>query len=222
MGKSVNVGTVALILPRCKKLASLTMCFAYRHISCAIRNPLYRPLLELTDLKYLNIGLTTLHTNHMVSLSKIEFFNYPTHLHLLSSGSASISIPTGFAKLVRLTHLGMSWTIGQSCNSDLQQFLRKSSTVVLIQWYDKHHSRSEVEKNLQDQELVDQRIVLLGDHENNEDAWELAECIVRWRVENKSKDTHLHLITIDRSFVGDTFATSKASELVDSVVVVSG
>ena len=128
----------------------------------------------------------------------------------------------GFAKLVRLTHLGMSWTIGWSCTSDLRQFLWKSSTVVLIQWYDKHHSHSEVEKNLQDQELVDQRIVLLGDHENDEDAWKLTKCIVRWRVENKSKDTHLHLITIDRSFIGDAFATPKASELVDSVVAVSG
>jgi hypothetical protein len=102
----------------------------------------------------------------MVSLSKIEFFNYPTHLHLLSFGH----------------------------ELDHRAVLQFRSPAI----------RSEVEKNLQDQELVDQRIVLLGDHENDEDAWEL------------------HLITIDRSFVGDTFATSKASELVDSVVAVSG
>ncbi|KAN0091488.1 hypothetical protein V8E55_005054 [Tylopilus felleus] len=96
----------------------------------------------------------------------------------------------GFAKLASLMHLGMSWTIGWSCTSDLQQFLQRSSTVVLIQWYDEHHSHTEVEQNLQNRELVDQRIVLLRDHKNNKDVWEFAD--------------------IDQAFAGDAFATPKA------------
>lgn len=169
LGRSVDVGTAALILLSCRRLIFLTICFAYCHITCTVQNSLHRLLLELTGLKYLYIRLTMLYTSYMVSLPNIKFLNYPTHLHLLSSGSASISIPMGFAKLTSLMHLSMSWTIGQSCTSDLQQFLQRLSTVVLIQWYDKYHSRTEVEKNLRNQELVDEQIVFLRDHESNRD-----------------------------------------------------
>ena len=85
----------------------------------------------------------------------------------------------GFAKLASSTHLSMSWTIGQSCTSDLQQFLQRSSTVVLIQWYNEHHSCTEVEENLPNQELVDEWIVLLRDHESNGNVWEFAEYVVK-------------------------------------------
>ena len=84
--------------------------------------------------------------------------------------------------------------------------------MVLIQWYDEHHSRTEVEQNLQNRELVDQWIMLLRDHENNKDVWEFAEYVVRWRVERKSKHVHLYLNGIDQAFAGDAFATPKASE----------
>ena len=69
LGRSINVDTAALILLSCRRLTSLTIRFTYRHIACAVRNPLYRPLLELTDLKYLYIGLTVLHTSRMVSVT---------------------------------------------------------------------------------------------------------------------------------------------------------
>ena len=84
--------------------------------------------------------------------------------------------------------------------------------MVLIQWYDEHHSRTEVEQNIQNRELVDQWIVLLRDLENNEDVWEFAEYVVRWRVKRKSKHVHLYLNGTDQAFAGDTFATPKASE----------
>ena len=202
MGVSVNVNTAALILLRCKKLTTLTIHFTYRHISCSVKNPMYLPLLELKDLQYLYIGLTALYTKHIVILPKIEFIKYPTHIHLSSSRAASISIPRGFAGLANLTHLSMSWAIGRSCTSDLREFLQKSSSVVLIQWYDEHHSLSDVKTNLINRGLVDQRIVVLGTsllmyHENNQTIWLFAQRIVQWRSVNKGKNTHLGLIPDD-------------------------
>ena len=211
------MGTTMLILPRCQKLTTLTICFIYCHMPCTARNPLLLLLLELKELKCLYIGLTALYTNHRVFLPGIEFLNRPIHLHLSSSRMASISIPLGFTDLTSLAHLSISCAIGCSCTPSLQKFLDISSSVVLIQWYDEYYSLSDVKANLRKRELVDQQIVVLGvrlmvHHENDESIWIFTECIVKWRVDNKSKYSHLCLITIDQLSVANAFATPTTSE----------
>lgn len=44
---------------------------------------------------------------------------------------------------------------------------------------------------------------LMMHHENDESIWIFTECIVKWRVDNKSKYSHLCLITIDQLSVAD-------------------
>ena len=96
----------------------MTIRFTYRHIACAVRNPLYRPLLELTDLKYLYIGLTVLHTSRMVSVMicplraylgpTITFLSMqlrlPTRLMFLLTFIHSLCLPTHLMFLLTFTH----------------------------------------------------------------------------------------------------------------------
>ena len=197
LGRSINVITAGRILERCVKLTLLVIAFCYCHIPLPSQNPLYSPLSKLRSLKCLYVPLVNLHTNRVVYLPDFDVFHCLTHLHLLASGMAWLTIPLGFAALRNLTHLLLHWTTVRESAPILPAYLDRPSAVLLILWKDATCSDASIQGSLRHQGLVNRRLVVLKNTFTFEDIdgggfWTYAQRIVEWRVKYESKCAHLY------------------------------